>query len=182
MRLGFAVGLVAVATVWAVDPTPLDMKTGEWEFTTTMQMTGGMPAGAATQMPTIPPDVLAKMPPDQRAKAEAAMAQAGNMAAGKPMTTTGRNCVNKEDLTNFNPTGTDNRSCKITVVSSSRSHMELKTVCDSPENKSTGTITVDATSPESNKFSVVSQGTVNGRPMNMKVTGTGKWVSATCSK
>ena len=144
-----------------------------------MQM-AGMPQAAPAQMPQIPPEQLAKLPPEQRAKIEAALKQAGNLAAGKPMTTTNKNCVKKQDLTNFNPSGMT-KSCKLTVSNSSRSRFEAKVTCDTPEMKSSGTIVAEALSPESMKFTVVSNGTNNGQPMNMTVNGTGKWLSSSCT-
>jgi hypothetical protein len=166
--------------MWAADPTPLDIKTGEWEYTVTMQMSG-MPQPNAGGMPQIPADQLAKLPPDQRAKIEAALKQAGNIASGRPMTSTNRNCVRKEDLSRMNPMGKADQGCKMTVINSSRSRFEAKMVCDSPDNKTTSTITVEASSPESSKFKVVSSGTAGGHPMNMTVNGTGKWLSDTCT-
>jgi hypothetical protein len=180
MRYSFALALFASAGVRAADPTPLDIKPGEWEYTVTMQMTG-MPQQAAPQMPQIPPEQLAKLPPDQRAKVEAMLQQSGNMAAGKPTTTTNKNCVKKEDLTKLNPMGNQDKSCKMTVVNSSRSKLEAKVDCDAPENKSTSNVTIEAVSSESSKFSIVSNGTANGQPMHMTVNGTGKWLSATCT-
>jgi hypothetical protein len=177
----FAMWLVAGAAAWAADPTPLNLKTGEWEYTVTMQMTG-MPQQSAQQMPQIPPETLAKLPPDQRAKIEAMMKQGANMAAGKPTTTTNKNCVKKEDLTKLNPLGNDDKSCKMTVVNSSSSKLEAKIDCDSPGNKTTSTVTIQALGSDSSKFSLVSNGTSNGQPMNMTVNGTGKWLSATCTE
>jgi len=179
MKFSLALAFLSGATAWAADPTPLDLKTGQWEYTVTMQM-AGMPQSSAAQMPQIPAEQLAKLPPEQRAKVEAALKQAGNMAAGKPSTTTNRSCVKKEDLTNFNPTGTA-KSCKTTVSNSSGSKFEAKVDCDTPDNKSTSTIVAEALSSESMKFKVESSGTANGRPMNMTVNGTGKWLSATCT-
>ncbi|MGC9948935.1 MAG: hypothetical protein ABSF64_21410 [Bryobacteraceae bacterium] len=101
MRLSFALPLLAATVAWAAEPTPLDLKTGEWEYTVTMQMSG-KPQPAA-QMPQIPADQLAKLPPEQRAKIEAALKQAGNIASGKP--TTSKNCIKKEDLLKLNPLG-----------------------------------------------------------------------------
>ena len=176
MKLSFAVALVAGTLVRAADPTPLDLKTGEWEYSVTMKMTG-MPQ-MAQQMPQIPADQLAKLPPDQRAKVEAAMKNAGNIAVGKP--TVNKHCIKKENLTNFNPTGMA-KSCKMTVTSSSGSRFEAKVDCNDPDNKSTSTIVAEALSLESMKFSLVSSGTANGQPMNMTVYGTGKWLSAACT-
>ena len=141
----------------------------------------GMPQASAAGMPQIPPDQLAKLPPEQRARVEAALKQAGNIASGKPITSTNKHCVNKEDLTRMNPMGNADKSCKMTVTNSSSSRFEAKVVCDSPDNKSTSSITVEAPGPESSKFSLVSTGTANGHPMNMTVNGTGKWLGATCS-
>ncbi len=175
-----ALALLSGAAVWAADPTPMDIKTGEWEYTVTMQM-GGLPAQTAKQMPTIPPEQLAKMPPEQRAQVEAALARAGNMAAGKPTTTTSQNCVKKEDLAKLNPSGNTDSSCKMTVLSSSRTKQEIKMDCDSNGNKSTSNMTIEAVNSDTTKFSLVSNGTQSGRPMSMTVNGTGKWLSATCS-
>jgi len=181
MKLSFALALLAGTVALAADPTPLDLKTGEWEYTVTMQMTG-LPQQNAKQMPQIPPEQLAKLPPDQRAKIEAALAQAGNMAAGKPTTSTSKNCIKKEDLVKLNPMGNDDKTCKMTIVNSSRSKLEAKVDCDSAGNKSSSTMTIEASSSESSKFSVQSSGTSNGRPMNMTVNGAGKWLSATCTE
>jgi len=179
MKFTAALACFSAVGLWAADTTPLNLKPGEWEYTVTMQMTGMSQAGAA-QMPSIPPEQLAKLPPEQRAKIEAAMKQAGAMAAGKPMTNTSKNCLKKEDLANFNPTNAP-KSCKMIVSQSSSSRFEAKMICDTPENKTTGTITAEAMSAESMKFNVVSTGTTNGRPMNMTINGAGKWLGATCT-
>ena len=179
MKLTLAFSLLAGATVWAADPTPLDVKTGEWEYNVTMQMTGAAMSGK--QMPTIPPETLAKMPPDQRAKVEAALAQAGNMAAGKPTTSTSKHCIKKEDLAKLNPSGNSDKSCKMTVIDSSRSKLDMKEECSSANNKSTSTVSVQAVSSDSMKFSVQSTGTENGQAMNMTVNGTAKWLGASCT-
>jgi hypothetical protein len=179
-KLSFAFALLPTTVVWAADPTPLDLKTGEWEYTVTMQMTG-MPQPSTAQVPQIPAEQLAKLPPEQRAKIEAALKQAGNMASGKPSTTTSSNCVKKEDLVRLNPLSNADKSCKMTVISSSPNKLEAKVDCDSAGNKSTSTMTIQASSSESSKFHVVSTGTAEGRPMNMTIDGTGKWLSASCT-
>ena len=97
MKTFLAIALLAGTAAWAADPVPLDMKTGEWEYTVTTQMGGMTPAGAPKQMPQIPPEQLAKMPPDVRAKVEAQLKQAQAVMNGQPTTTTNKNCVKKED-------------------------------------------------------------------------------------
>jgi hypothetical protein len=178
VKFSFTALFLAATAAWAADPTPLDLKTGEWEYTVTMQMSGmGQPSAA--KMPQIPADQLAKLPPEQRAKIEAALKQAGNIASGKP--TTSKNCVKQEDLVRLNPLGNADKSCKLTVINSSRSKLEAHMDCDSPANKSSSTVTIEASSSESSKFSVVTTGTTNGHSMNMTVNGTGKWLGAVCT-
>ena len=71
------------STMWAADLQALDVKTGQWETTTSGQMTG---------MPAIPPEVLAKLTPEQRAKMESAMGARG----AKPIVST--YCLTKDKL------------------------------------------------------------------------------------
>jgi hypothetical protein len=179
MKLTLTLALFSCLPIWAADTTPLNLKPGEWEYTVTMQMQG-MQQTPQAQIPQIPAEQLAKLPPEQRAKIEAALKQANNMAAGKPMTTTNKNCVKKEDLAHFNPSGMS-KTCKFTVTSSSASKFEATSVCESPDNKTTGTVVAEALTPESMKFTVASSGTANGKPMNMTVNGTGKWLSPACT-
>jgi hypothetical protein len=181
MKLSLSIALLASSAAWAADPTPLDLRTGEWEYTVTMQMTG-LPQASAKQMPQLTPEQLAQIPAEQRAKVQAMMQQGANMAAGKPTTTTNKNCVKKEDLAKLNPLANSDKSCKMTVLNSSRSKLEAKVDCDAPENKTTSTITIETVSSDSSKFSVISSGTTNGRPMSMTMNGTGKWLSAACTE
>jgi hypothetical protein len=170
-----ALALSGGTLAWAADPVPMDVKTGEWEYTVTTQMTG------LQQMPSIPPEQLAKMPPDQRAKIEAALQRAGAMSSGKPMTTTSKNCIKKEDLAKMIPNGNKDQSCKVTLVSSSHNKQELKMDCDSNGGKQTGTVVVEALSPESTKFNLQIASNQDGHAMNMTVNGTSKWLGATCT-
>ena len=110
------------------------------------------------------------------------MKQGADMAAGRPTTTTNKNCVKQEDLAKLNPMGNADKSCKMTVLNSSRSKLEAKIECNSPDNKSISNISLQALSSESSKFTVTSSGTANGQPMNMNINGTGKWLSATCTE
>jgi hypothetical protein len=171
---------LAGTAAWAADPVAMDVKTGEWEYTVTTQM-AGMPQATQHQMPSIPPEQLAKMPPEQRAKIEAALKQAGAMASGKPTTTTSKNCIKKEDLEKMIPNGNKEQSCKVTLVSSSRTKQELKMDCESNGGKQTGTVVVEALSSESTKFNLQVASNQDGHAMNMTVNGTSKWLGATCT-
>jgi hypothetical protein len=176
VKLAFALAIIGAGLVRAADPTPLNLKVGEWEYSVTMKMTG-MPQ-VPQQMPQIPPEQLAKLPPEQRARVEAMMKNAGNIAAGKP--TVNRRCLKNEDLANFNPTALS-KTCKTAITSSSGSRFEAKVECNDPDNKTTSSIVAEALGPESMTFTMVSSGTANGHPMNMTVNGTGKWLGAACT-
>src|ERR1035437_7665315 len=97
-------------TLWAADKiTPLNPKEGLWEMTSTHTMTG---------MPPIPADTLAKMPPEQRARMEAAMKQSG---AGVPKTDVRKHCVTKEKLEKQSAFDDNRKDCTRTIVISTRS-------------------------------------------------------------
>jgi len=81
------------------------------------------------------------------------------MASGKPMTTTSKDCIRKEDLARMIPNANKDQSCKVTLVSSSGTKQELKMDCASNLGKQTGTIVVEALSPESTR-----SGRQPGRP------------------
>jgi hypothetical protein len=177
MKLSLALALLAGTAVWAADPVLMDVKTGEWENTVTIQMTGLQVPPSAKQMPQLTPEQLAQIPAAQRAQIEAMMKQAAN--PGGPMTITNKNCVKKEDLAKLNPR--DDKTCKMTLVSSSRTRQEMKLDCDSKGNKQTGTAVIEAVSSESIKFNMQMNGTQDGKPMGMTINGNGKFLSATCT-
>jgi Protein of unknown function (DUF3617) len=95
----FSIGLTmllcasACSSLWAADLHALEVKPGQWETTTTGQMTG---------VPAIPPEVLAKLTPEQRAKMESAMGARG----AKPIVST--SCRTKEKLAEAWTTGQTN--------------------------------------------------------------------------
>ena len=67
MKKTFLLGLVLFAgsALWATDTiTPLDVKLGQWESTLTTESNG---------LPPIPPEVLDRLSPEQRAKMEERM-------------------------------------------------------------------------------------------------------------
>jgi len=171
MKFSLAILLLAAPAAWAADPVPMDVKPGQWEATVTTQIAGMQ----GKQMPQISPEQLAKLPPEQRARLEAVL----KLSGGGPQTTTSKTCVKKEDLTKL-PLNND-QSCKTTLVSSSRTKQELQMACDRNGNKQTGTMTIEALSPESIKFTVVAGATDNGKTMNMNITGTSKWLGPVCT-
>ncbi|MGH9407311.1 MAG: DUF3617 domain-containing protein [Terriglobia bacterium] len=147
---------------------PLDVKPGLWQVTTTSKISG---------MPPIPPEVLARMTPEQRAKFGAMMNQ---RASGKPNTITRTDCVTKEQL-NKDPFSGQGKQCTQTVLTSTGSEMAVREVCVRNGGKTDMTIRLKALNSENVKGDL--QGTNSGgdRSMNMNFHFTGKWVRSACA-
>ena len=146
---------------------PLDVKLGLWEITHVSKMSG---------LPPIPPEMLAKMTPEQRAKFEQAMGTGPN--AGKP--TVREHCVTKEDLNKQNAFGNDTKSCTRTVVTSTSSKMELRLECAEKDSQSKGTFRVEAVNPELVKGSVQMVTNSGDKTMNVDSTFTARWIGSDC--
>jgi len=168
MKFSLAIVLLAASGLRAADPVPLDVKPGQWEATVTSQITGLSQAA-----PQLSADQLAKMPPEQRARAEAMLKQLGG-----PHTSTNKSCVKKEDLTKLQLN--NDQSCKTTLVSSSGSKQEIHMECDRKGGKQAGTITIEALNSETIKFNIQAGGDASGKSMSMTVNGTSKWLGPVC--
>ncbi len=92
-------------------------------------------------MPQIPPDALARMTPDQRARVEAAMGS--GMGSGQPHTY--KSCLTKEKLAQgFRPDDQEKPNCKRTLVSTSSTSMDFKEECSEQGGTVVGTFHVEA--------------------------------------
>jgi hypothetical protein len=159
--------MLACASAWGAT---LDVKTGQWETTTTGLMTG---------MPAIPPEALAQMTPEQRAKVQAAMGARG----AKPNVST--NCMTKEKLDQGWNAGQALKACTTTVISASSSKQEIHVECKQDGAKTSGTIKVEALDSEHTRGSIQMTTTSpsdSDRPMNMNYTFTSKWLGAACTE
>jgi len=169
--IGFAA--LACAAAWCADIHPLDVKQGQWETTSSMQMTG-MPAA------TIPPEVLNQMPPEQRAKVEAMLAA----RAGKPTSRT--SCMTKEKLQQAWNTGQEAlKTCTTTVLNSTSSKQEMRVECNRNGMKTSGTIKVEALDSEHIKGTVqmmMADPSKSGQGMNMNYTFMSKWIGEACTE
>jgi hypothetical protein len=159
----------ACSPMWAADFQAMNVKPGEWETTTTGQMTG---------MPAIPPETLAQMTPEQRAKFESAMGARG----AKPMVST--SCRTKEKIAQGWTTGQQNlKSCTTTVTASSSTKQEVHLECDRNGAKTSGTIKVEAVNSEHTRGSFQMTATSEGNHvMSMNYTFTSKWLGAACTE
>ena len=172
MRTSVLVSLLFLpcSWVWAADALkPLDVKLGLWETTNTFQSSGMPPM-------SIPPDALARMTPDQRAKVEAMMKNQGS-----PRTTTTKSCMTPEKMKRSEMFYDEQKQCTKTVVTSSSSKMEMRMQCSMEGGaKANGTVRIERTSSDTVKGSVQMVTTSGDHTMNMNSTFTSKWLGADC--
>jgi hypothetical protein len=162
--------MLACAGAWAADYHPMDVKTGQWETTMIEHMTG---------VPPIPPEALSHLSPEQRARLQAAM----EARSGKPIVS--KSCLTKKDLT----TGWDigrqgaKQRCTPSLVTSTSSKQELHMKCDGEINAN-DTIIIERVDSEHVRGTarITETGDSNaGRPMNINVDLTGKWIGPVCT-
>jgi hypothetical protein len=143
----------------------IDVKTGLWEMTMKIDTTG-------MQMPAIPPDVLAKMSPEQRARIEA---MKGGMSSH-----VSQSCVTEKELERgFDPQNKET-ACKIVSSDATATSLEVHMQCDGPQVKGTSVMKMKAVDREHVQADVKSDMVANGRPMNVNVQMTGKWLKSDC--
>ncbi|MFY9531846.1 MAG: DUF3617 family protein [Candidatus Acidiferrales bacterium] len=147
---------------------PLDIKLGLWEATNNSQVTGALP---------IPPEVLARMTPEQRAKFEEAMKA---RASQGPTARTYKSCITKEKINDQHVFDEGRKSCIRTVVTSTSSELEMHMECMDAGTKRRGTFRIEAINSENVKGSVQMVSSSNDRTMNINSNFTAKWISPDC--
>ena len=159
------------SSMFAADKiVPPNIKTGLWEITETQTMSG-MPA-----MPTIPPEALANMTPEQRAQMESHM----KSMSGAPKTTTRKDCITKEELEKNTAFGENRNECTRTILSSSSTMTEVKVHCTGKEMTTDGTFKYQALSQESVKGTLRMVMTGHDRTMHMDMDFTSKYLGPAC--
>jgi hypothetical protein len=168
--------LFAAVCLWATvlmaggKITPLNVKTGLWQNTVTTTVTGGL---------GMPPEVIARLTPEQRARYEAAMK---NHANGTPRTRTTKSCLTRKKLSEdpFADQNRENMKCKETVIKSTGSDLEVREQC--AEGTSNGDVHMKFHAIDSEH--VVGNGettaTMGGRTMHSTMKMDFKWVGASC--
>jgi Protein of unknown function (DUF3617) len=160
--------LLACGTIgWAADTFhPLDVKTGEWESTTTV---------ATSDVPPIPVEALARMTPEQRSRLE----EQTKSLSGR--TIVHKFCLKKEKLDKPISWGNADKACTTALVTSTGSMQEIHVECNRNNRKSTGTMRFEARDSENIKGTVkMSMTSANGN-MDINSTFTAKWTGETCS-
>jgi len=162
--IGIGAAIVTAASM-AAQHTPLNVKTGLWETTTT---------SAASGMPSVD---LSKLPPEQRERVEAMMKSRQN---GAPQTHTQQSCVTKEKLEKEGFQQERREGCTQTVTTSTGTVQDVKVVCTG-EHPSTAVAHFEATSPESIKGTIkVTTSAGRGGDMTVNVNIAGKWLATSC--
>jgi hypothetical protein len=164
------IGMMLVSSAaWAQGKfQPLNVKTGLWESTATSTTSGQMP---------IPAELLARLTPEQRAKMEARMNANAN-SAPRTRTFTSKGCETKEKLAE--QPFANQKECKETVLSSTASRIELKVSCDLGDVHSSGTMHIEALSPEAVKGSGQMTSDGGGHSMTINTAFSAKWVGPSC--
>jgi hypothetical protein len=169
MLWALGAGGAAIALAHAADIPQLNVKLGLWEVTTHPQVNGNLP---------ITDEQLQKLPPEQRAKFEAAM-QAAIARGAQPHVF--KECMTAEKRSRgFNAGSDQSKNCQVTLVTNTPSEFESHRDCSTEDGKqSTGV-----------HFRVVSSdhvsGTVNtlishgAKTMTVDSTMEGKWLGADC--
>lgn len=155
----------------AIKITPMNVKTGLWQNTSTVTIVGGL---------GLPPSVLAKLTPEQKAKYEAAMqAQSG----GHSSTHTNKGCLTQKDLTTDpfaqKDSSDEHIQCHGTLLSSTSTDIVLQESC-SGEASMTYTMKIHAVDQEHAVGTGTGTATMGGRTMNSNVKFQATWIGATC--
>ncbi len=143
----------------------VNVKTGLWETTVTVERSG---------VPPIPAEVLARLTPEQRARLE-------ERTGGKA--TVRKHCLKREELDKPLAFGNDEKeksSCNRTIVTSSRSKQEFRIECTSGGMKQNGTVRIEAVDSENVKGSTQMSVANGTHTMNVNATFNGKWIGAAC--
>jgi len=170
MKKGILLGITVLfaASLWAQQNIqPLDVKLGLWETTYVTQMSG---------LPPIPPEMLAKMTPEQKAKM--AMMMKEREAEG-PKTHTDKKCVTKEDLSKAKLLG-EQKDCTTTVLTSTPRKLEAKMECHQEGGNAAGNLMFEAVDSSNVKGTVHMVANGGGNTMTYDTKFTSKYVSASC--
>jgi NACalpha-BTF3-like transcription factor len=158
--------LLIAASLPVLAADSLKVKTGLWETTTTMQMSGV----------SMPADALAKMPPAQRTQMEQMMKQ---MGVGAPRVSTDRSCVTEKDLQEgaFRNAGEDMKQCKYTTVSATARHHEYTFQCAQDGHTASGRMVIDA----ADSTHVQGSADIKSAAANMSMKFSAQWLGASCA-
>jgi hypothetical protein len=176
MDLRMLAGLCCLPLAAAGADRLFGVKPGLWEISHESQSAG---------VPPIPPDVLAKLPPEQRARMEAALKARGAPGAsggGDPKIR--RECITEDQLEDpFRPDDRPDAHCTHTIVSRSSSAAEIHLECTDTSHPGTtmnGTFHWHAPDKETMSGSFVMNMSDGQHTMTTTVQLNGKWLGSDC--
>ncbi|HKB84143.1 MAG TPA: DUF3617 family protein [Burkholderiales bacterium] len=163
-------GMIALALTFGIPLQTLaasfNAKTGAWQMSMNTLIVGN----------PLPPEALASMPPEKRAKVEQAMKE----RAARPVTVTRKLCVTQENLDQDRiiRADRDDGKCTRKVVSKSATRLAIEQTCPEP-HASTSQMTIEANTPESLSASIVRvRGDGKGKVL---VDIKGFWLGPSCA-
>jgi hypothetical protein len=160
-------GALLVAAAAAADLVRPNIKLGLWEITASPQ--GGMPTAD---------DMLARLPPEQRAAVAAAMQAHAGMAA-KPHAF--KECMTPEKLgRGFKTADDDDSTCQRKVLSSSAGEMRIHGECTKPQGNIAMDVHFQFAGGDRMTGTVNIVRTMGGRSMTINALVNGKWLGADC--
>lgn len=170
-----AICLVATVVMAGSKITPMNVKTGYWQNDSTVSISGAI---------GIPPEILAKMTPEQRARYEA-MAKSNPALSGAPKHEVSKGCLTEKDLHTDPFQRMDQNShmkCEETVNRSTGSDLDVIVTCLMGTSKSDTHLQFHALSSE--HVVGTGEGTMlmGGRTMHSNVKMDMKWLGAACPK
>ena len=144
------------------------VKLGLWEISHDSQSTG---------QPAIPEEMLAKLPPEARARLEAS--QHSRDAGGH----SSKQCINQASLDHLFQDDERTKSCTHTIVSQTATSMEMHLECKNVgagAASATGTFKWTLATPEAMRGSLDLTTTAGSHAMSHHVDIKGKWLGADC--
>jgi hypothetical protein len=154
--------------VGADNAITIDVKPGLWETTVKSEM-----SGVTMQMPQIPEETLAKMPPEQRARVEAMM-----KGRGMNNTNTTRSCITREMISQGLAYQND-KSCSYKLTGSSSSRQDIHVECTRGPQQTVGDMAIDRVDAEHTHGSMNMKMSGN-TSMSMKMSFDAKFISSDC--
>lgn len=166
--------LLLTGALSAAHAQPQKLRPGLWEHTVAMKSQSGQMEAAMAQMQKS----LASMTPEQRKQMEQMMAQQG-VSMG-PKGNTVKMCITAEqaDLDNIAPQEGCTQTVKRTGPNTVAMSFSCKGSQGEPPSSGEGTMTFSGPTAYTGNFKVKT--TASGKPEQIDMAQTGKWLSADC--
>ena len=144
---------------------PLNMKTGLWEMTVNLKTSGDM----------VPPGMMEKLTPEQRARLEARM---NANSGGNAKTDTQKHCVTKEGLEK--PINFGDKDCSWTILESTSTRAKGNVSCQGTGITMSGNGEFEAPDPEHVRGFAHMTSNQGGNKMTVDSNFTWKWLGSSC--